>query len=110
MSCSSASSVCLTSQFCGINGLSSRHLVSSNSFIKDTDGYHGGWGVDMATGTDCVVTGNILVGGSTGVHLSGSSATSVSGNHIDAIMGIWMDAAWWPSLGPGSYSPARGNR
>jgi parallel beta-helix repeat protein len=81
--------------FVGINGRSSRHIILGNSFIKAGDGYVGGWGVDLATGTEGVVSDNIITGASAGIHLSGSTKCTVSGNRIDAVIGIWLDSAYW---------------
>ena len=43
--------------FCGVNGQSSRHTITGNSFRKTGTGFIGGWGVDMnGGGTEGVVS------------------------------------------------------
>jgi len=77
--------------FVGINGNSSRHTIVGNVFVKDTTGYYGGWGVDINTGDDCVVTGNYITGGSAGCHMYGSTNNAVTGNVFACDRGVWFE-------------------
>ena len=77
--------------FVGINGNSSRHTITNNVFVKNASGFYGGWGVDVNTGDDCVVTGNYIEGGSAGIHLFGSKNCTVAGNSFVCDRGVWLD-------------------
>ena len=48
---------------------------------------------------------SVIVGASAGVHLSGSSRTTVSGNRIDAVLGVWLDSAFWSNKAHTEFTP-----
>jgi hypothetical protein len=76
--------------FVGINGNSSRHTISNNVFVKNAPGYYGGWGIDIATGDDCIALGNYIAGGSAGVKLFGSVGCTIAGNTFACDRGVWI--------------------
>lgn len=76
--------------FVGVNGTCKRHVIANNVFVKNATGYYGGYGVDLAGGDECVVTGNFIEGATAGAHLYGSTNCTVTGNTFKADLGVWI--------------------